>query len=330
MIVIDNTPMDLPNTLATMICGSPDLELLSLEISEDSNAYIKRRPRLDGMFESLKHVRFPRLRSLRAVSWFLSVANESQCVHFQAFMRNHPRLHTIVLGEYITRVTMPPVLELMPSVRQFQGPCFVVQAILDSTLAAQIEDLTLLIDNYALSLAPASDMLPKASSLLPHLHNFCLRPQRQGWYNALVLLKDLLKYMPQLRTLRIDKPRASHTSTWGQPLPNISDGITVLAKFPHLRALALPVGSVIPQDMLRFFESAASVCPRLETLDLYGDQGWAARLDLRRQENGAVTIAGTYRPKYFSPPPEMTGFRPCGHHVWPWSFIRDCSHSDFI
>ncbi|QRV75877.1 F-box-like protein [Ceratobasidium sp. AG-Ba] len=141
---------ELPKPLITMIKRSPNLRTLELDLKDVSMDHLKWSP--DQLCSSLKNTTFPELCVFRALGaaepeWqsFFEEPDESS---YRTFFQRHPNLHTISMS-WIREHSWPiekaeQLAALFPSLRHFEGPAFICQALASSGLATQLESLSLL------------------------------------------------------------------------------------------------------------------------------------------------------------------------------------------
>ncbi|KAG8769750.1 hypothetical protein FRC12_004754 [Ceratobasidium sp. 428] len=149
---LDLTPdpySPLPQAMIDMIRASPDLRSLELDLSDYMVDRLRWSP--DQLCSSLD-VTFPNLRVLRMLGattpdW-QSFFEDPEASSYHQFLQRHPKLHTVSIGwthEHSWRdFPAESVAALFPSLRRFEGPFFICQALVSSSIAAQIESLSAL------------------------------------------------------------------------------------------------------------------------------------------------------------------------------------------
>jgi hypothetical protein len=103
-------------------------------------------------------------------------------------------------------VTPEEIEALMPCVHHFHGPCIMVEAILKSRLAKQLETLTLSEFNPH-QLGYCKDLLPRLGRLrlpeLSHLKCFGINSRSVPWQAIAAALVDFVKATPMLEVLEL-------------------------------------------------------------------------------------------------------------------------------
>ncbi|KAG8752111.1 hypothetical protein FRC12_012116, partial [Ceratobasidium sp. 428] len=149
---LDPTPdshSPLPRAMIDMIRACPDLTSLDLNFRDIIADRLIWSP--DQLCSNL-NATFPNLRVLRmlgatAPDWQLFFEDPEASPYHQ-FLQRHPKLHTVSMGwlhEHSWRdFSAESVAALFPSLRHFEGPFFICQALASSSIAAQLESLSAL------------------------------------------------------------------------------------------------------------------------------------------------------------------------------------------
>lgn len=175
-----------------------------------------------NLFLALSSHTFPNLRYLRVVSRLPLLPTSPKNLGFWQFICNHPQLSTIILDtssyqyasstglEFLTQhlaigemMTPQDLLVSMPLVRHFAGPCMVIEALLKSNLAAQLDALGI-VKSYPSKLGSCGDLFSKLKSLalvLPCLKK--LRISSHSMPHAILSteLVGVIRAMPNLEEL---------------------------------------------------------------------------------------------------------------------------------
>lgn len=131
-----------------MIQASPNLRSLDLTASIYSSWNASPWP--DNISSSHSVKTFPDLRTYRTggtidPDWS-SFFEAPETNEFRSFLQLHPRLHTVVIAskeqvDGYDNVDPNILAGLFPSLRHFEGPAFLCEALVQSTLAPRLETL---------------------------------------------------------------------------------------------------------------------------------------------------------------------------------------------
>lgn len=196
-----------------LIRGASNLQSLSLEFGEEEDDFDSWKP--SDLFSALSQEVFPSLHSIRVTSQALIPIESPDEPEFRRFLQRHPQLRTIILNTFCHDPELEPevlvvdpneMASLMPSVKHFEGPCVVFEALLGSDLAKQVETLGL-IGRGAPGLDICRGLLLRLSSSMSQLS--CLK--RLKIYGCsirlevvLIQLLDIVRNTPVLEDLILD------------------------------------------------------------------------------------------------------------------------------
>ncbi|KAF8607043.1 hypothetical protein BDV93DRAFT_332664 [Ceratobasidium sp. AG-I] len=175
---------------------------------------------------------------------------------FRSFLQLHPHLHTVSINskEKINgydNVDPETLAGLFPSLRHFEGPAFLCEALVQSTLAPRLETLGIS------RTGPTNKLLLKVARKTTHLPE--LRTLKLMLYGATDNIKSTLSGM-LVATPKLTHLYVSHISTSQlKSLPN------ALQRTSNLQILS----TLFPEDpemLLDLAKSLVAVCPRLEYL----------------------------------------------------------------
>ncbi|KAG8686411.1 hypothetical protein FRC09_014150 [Ceratobasidium sp. 395] len=223
----------LPKVMIDMIRASPDLRSLELNLRDVVFRGLAWTP--DQLCSGL-NVTFPNLRVLRtlgaATPDWESFFNTPEASSYHQFLRRHPELHTVSMGwvqGHSWRDFSPEfVAALFPSLRHFEGPLFICQALTSSSVATQIESLSVL--DESLEGGEISEFSESAVDI-PNLQSLSLRSREPLNGDA---LSKLLSLTPRLRKLAV----------WSVTL-DLSELINTLKYAPNLEELRIPIGQTL-------------------------------------------------------------------------------------
>ncbi|KAF8607038.1 hypothetical protein BDV93DRAFT_542618 [Ceratobasidium sp. AG-I] len=219
-------PKRLPYTVTNMIQASPNLRSLDLTCSTlfgwDATPWSKNPPSSNG-FQVFRNLRIYRTDGSVDPNW-LSFFEAPKTNDLRLFLQLHPRLHTVTIA------SKPPVqgydsidpetlAGLFPSLRHFEGPAFLCEALVQSSLAPFLKTLGIsdeaLIDSevlcriamkakhlselqtlkYVLSRTISGDALPTMLAATPKLKHLFIShislSQLSGDENLQLLLKPI-------------------------------------------------------------------------------------------------------------------------------------------
>lgn len=176
------TNKKLPQSIADAIQASPNIRCLDLESSYPFRW--NGTPHLGSASSSGPVNIFHDLRIYRAKGRFcptwLSLWEASETNELRSFLQLHPHLHTVAITprQWSNSIYIDPgaVVGLFPSLRHFEGPRPVCEAIAQSTLAPHLETLAILyklvrIDRVQQKAAKRPSFLPELRTLM-HVFNF--------------------------------------------------------------------------------------------------------------------------------------------------------------
>lgn len=167
--------------IISLIQGCPSLESLELVIRAAPWACFRGTWSLKDFLRDLHPWMSPSLRTFRMLgdvepNWHYDLRNTGAGVLRSFFMR-HPRLETVSLGwaeDALYSQMVPDVAVLFPSLRHLEAPACLCGPVLSSSLAMQIESVTVLDEVYDKfgynfqSLASTASDLPRLRELVLH------------------------------------------------------------------------------------------------------------------------------------------------------------------
>ncbi|KAG8701235.1 hypothetical protein FRC08_004209 [Ceratobasidium sp. 394] len=277
-----------------MIRASPDLESLSLigpefflEPNEDPPFDIR------DLFSELAGIRFPRLRSFRCDSEWISPT----CPHVRRFLLDHLELHTLTFGslhEDMPRHISPSEMAIAAAaLRHFEGPAFLVEAILESELSGQIGSLTVGTGWDDQPDAAMLNLISKPRSDVRSLRVLCIKCQIH-----ILDLPRLVMRTPMLEELQFF---AYVMCVYGHS--HYSERVLdVLTLAPRLHTLTIVKGSESEKNFApptaasvkRLVERAASICPWLRRIHHTQHGKWVGTWCITRLENDVVDMVYVY------------------------------------
>ncbi|CAE6532922.1 unnamed protein product [Rhizoctonia solani] len=220
---IDQEPeLEMPTSIVNLICGARNIESLSLDLQVDDSLEEYPPPFNWGpntVFSAITSRRFPHLRKLCIGSYYRPTSLE--CLKgpgsgLQLLLRNQQQLQKVILymhartSEAELTITPLEMEETVPSIRHFGGPVLIVEALLKSRLASQVEVLEIIqLENIQRSNLP--DLLQELDNQtvgqLPNLKGLSISTNGDGTHNntdnALSLLAKLASRTPALEELVI-------------------------------------------------------------------------------------------------------------------------------
>ncbi|KAJ1303955.1 hypothetical protein OPQ81_008366 [Rhizoctonia solani] len=275
---IDEEPEEhMPTTITKLICGAHNIESLTLDLQVDESFEEYPPPDnwgLDSMFLALSLHHFPHLHELFIGSHYRRTSLE--CFNgadsgLQRLLRNQQHLQKIVLyicgrgSEAGFTISPLDMGETMPAIRHFGGPVLMIEVLLKSRLAGQLEVLEIIqLENIQGS--NLSDLLQELDNLtteLPSLRGLSISTNGDGTFNntsnALLLLAKLIPRAPVLEELVI--------STIQHPTVENKEGLLeILVQLPRLRVVSLgwwlPLLDKLPGTQT-FSERVKALCPGL-------------------------------------------------------------------
>jgi hypothetical protein len=213
-----------PAELLKLICSASNIESLTLEFEEEFGPSFKFWLPTE-LFSLLCEHHFPNLRYLRIVSRFLVPLDVPKARGLRQFLRNH-QLETIILDassiSFAPELTlmrgllMSPkdIASLMPSIRHFEGPCVMFEALLRSKLAGQIEKLGLI--ESTSELGDCKEVLSNLGRLtsteLSRLKKLELCVSSIPWEDMLTGLAEFVEKTPMLEELVISDNQENEPS----------------------------------------------------------------------------------------------------------------------
>ncbi|CAE7210048.1 unnamed protein product [Rhizoctonia solani] len=162
---------------------------------------------------------------------------------------------------------------IMPSVRHFAGPGLLIEALLNSKLAKQMELLEFH-EAVAFELGRLDDLLLCLNSLalseLPNLKGlglFILTAMPEQWEMMLDVLFKFAVRAPMLKELLLCPISEGPTPA------ELDRLLQILGHFPHLRKLVIHVEDLISphtddDNIEYFYEHAKRSCPLLDIMDI--------------------------------------------------------------
>ncbi|KAH7333896.1 hypothetical protein B0J17DRAFT_771000 [Rhizoctonia solani] len=262
---IDEEPnWEMPTTIVNLVCGARNIESLSLDLELDSSL-VEWGP--NDIFSALSSHLFPHLRKLYIGS--CSRQTSLECFTrpgsgLRQLLGRQRLLHKVLLYicQYSTvvgedySVSPHDLEETLPSIRHFGGPVLMVEALIKSRLASQVEVLEIIQLNN-IQHSNLVDLLQKldspAMNELSNLKGLAISTYGGGFNDAnhmICLLAKLLFKMPVLEELVISESL-----------------LEVLTQLPHLRWLAFAEWWLTLLDKLpgtqTFSERAKALHPRL-------------------------------------------------------------------
>ncbi|KAG8703876.1 hypothetical protein FRC09_003889 [Ceratobasidium sp. 395] len=229
-----NPHSPLPRAMIDMIRASPSLISLDLDFRDVTMDRLTWSP--DQLCSNL-NATFPDLRVLRmlgatAPDWQLFF-EDPEANPYHQFLQRHPKLHTVSIGwvhEHSCRDFSPEsVAALFPSLRHFEGPFFICQALASSSIAAQVESLSVLDE-----VSEGDEMVDFSENAvdMPNLRSLSLRLEDEE-LDGDALIK-VLSLAPSLKKLAV----WSVTS-------EVGDFIDMLKHAPSLEELTMPIDKML-------------------------------------------------------------------------------------
>ncbi|KAG8711790.1 hypothetical protein FRC11_001827 [Ceratobasidium sp. 423] len=238
---------EMPASIVNLICGARNIESLSLDLQVDESLEEYPAPFNWGpntVFSALSSRNFPHLRKLCIGSYYRPTSLE--CFNgpgsgLQLLLRNQQHLQKVVLymhgrdSEGELTITPLDMEEMVPSIRYFGGPVLMIEALLKSRMASQVEVLEIIqLENIQRSNLP--DLLQEldnhAITELSNLKGLCISTNGDGTHNntdnALLLLAKLASRASALEELVI--------SAMQHPTESL---LETLAQLPCLRIIFL-------------------------------------------------------------------------------------------
>ncbi|KAG9119017.1 hypothetical protein FRC07_006180 [Ceratobasidium sp. 392] len=224
----------LPEAMIDMVRASPNLRSLELDLSDPSMDRLRWSP--DQLCSGLDTT-FPNLRVLRMLgaatpdweSFFESPDDSS----YRQFLKRHPKLHTVSMGwvhEHSWRdFPAESLAALFPSLRHFEGPLFICQALVSSSIATQLESLTALDESLE---GNEIDELSESAFEMPSLRSLRFRLEDEELNSDAVT--KLLSLAPNLKQLTV----CSITSKLGEL-------VEILKHAPNLEELTMPIDKIL-------------------------------------------------------------------------------------
>ncbi|KAG8704391.1 hypothetical protein FRC09_003549 [Ceratobasidium sp. 395] len=270
-----------------MIRASPDLRSLELDLSDYMVDRLRWSP--DQLCSSLD-VTFPNLRVLRMLGattpdW-QSFFEDPEASSYHQFLQRHPKLHTVSIGwthEHSWRdFPAESVAALFPSLRRFEGPFFICQALVSSSIAAQIESLSALDE-----VSEGDEMVDFSENAvdMPSLRSLSLRLEDEELDGD--ALTKVLSLAPSLTKLAV----WSVTS-------EVGDFIDILKHAPNLEELTMPIDKMldIVQAMRETSASAliyelARELPNLQLVHEWSEPELQRRWVISRLGGSGVRVA---------------------------------------
>lgn len=212
MYFLDNGPKEFDEAIAPIISlvhMCPNLESLELTICDRD--YLYSTWALDAFITALESWTSPNLHTFRAFGgvYWLTQFTHNGAGPLSSFFRRHPGLHTISLGLtdgllYSERFAPDDMPVLLPSLRHLEAPALLCGPVLASSLAKQIESVTVLDegqDNSNADLGYVSSIVAH----LPRLRKLAFKGQVAYRYCPLPVepLKTVLRAAPALEELEL-------------------------------------------------------------------------------------------------------------------------------
>ncbi|KAG8741043.1 hypothetical protein FRC10_003427 [Ceratobasidium sp. 414] len=242
--------------MVDMIRASPNLESLELDLRDTSTDLLKWSP--DQLCSGLDTT-FPNLRVLRtlgvaAPDWE-SFFEDPENSPYRQFLQSHPKLHTVSMGWVLEHswqgFPAESVAALFPSLRHFEGPLFICQALASSSVAAQFESLSALDESLEndeiVDLSESAVQMPNLRSLSFGLQNDELNGEA---------LTKLLSLAPHLTKLAV----------WSIP-SDLGELVDILKAAPNLEELTMHIDKML-EIVQAMGETSASALVRELALEL--------------------------------------------------------------
>ncbi|CAE6466968.1 unnamed protein product [Rhizoctonia solani] len=187
---------------------------------------------------------------------------------FLQFLRRHPGIEDLALGyveetPYCKPIDPTDIAQLFPSLKYFEGPVFLFQPLVLSTLAGQLEKL-IIVDSPLLDEVSLSKMYDRVPAL-PKLRKFAIWADFTEEEGILVnLLRTVVSAATQLEEIEI---RPDMDST------DYNEVMKLIAQAPGLRSITLSesVLSLTSEngeelEWNTFASHLRRMCPRLQTI----------------------------------------------------------------
>jgi hypothetical protein len=187
-----------------MVCASPDLKSLELDFRDLTQDLLKWSP--EQLFSNIP-ITFSNLCVLRAlgaveIDWE-SFFEDLESNAFSSFLQRHRKLHTVSIGWIYEsswhNIKGEVLAGNLPFLRHFEGPVFICRALAGSSIAGQLESLSILDErwedgNTMSCFADVAVQMPKLRSL-----SFGLQTEELDGYS----LRTLLSLTPALTELAV-------------------------------------------------------------------------------------------------------------------------------
>ncbi|KAG8795936.1 hypothetical protein FRC12_007749 [Ceratobasidium sp. 428] len=293
----DNNPfalLDLPSLLLEMLRASPDLEELGFTFrAQRSSTSPTDRRNPDNMFTALASHIFPCLRVFRVFEFW----EHDESVGLRRFLLNHPNLHTVDMHLNLDMdlwFDTEDIETVFPSVRDFKGPYRICYALTRSSIAQQLENLTIRkIFGIRYSQLPGPPGPYGQSSPLPRLREL------EVIYSQ-VHIHDLVEMTPNVEKVRM----SSSLDVYFKHTVSSRNFMKFLRHTPRLCALQLYLGGPdtrkskpTAEDVMWFMGQVVSICPQLFRIEyLRGDS--SSYWDIVQGHDGDASFHYHFDPRF--------------------------------
>ncbi|GAB1525339.1 hypothetical protein RhiTH_008498 [Rhizoctonia solani] len=257
--------------LTSLITRSPNISSLVLDlVSTDGESYYSPTALVSALGENRV---LPRLRRFHVhghqdPNW-TTFFEKPDSHPLRQFLIRHPGIEDIGFGlfeetEYGDVIDPAQVARLFPSLKHFEGPAFLFQPLVQSTLAEQIETLVILDARLQEGDIPLSNIYDKVSAL-PKLRKFGIWSSEIDEDILVNVLRTIVDAANQLEEVEI---HADIESDYGEVMD-------LLAKLSNLRSVTfsesiLPVFAENDDEEESDWDGLASklrrTCPKLRTI----------------------------------------------------------------